>query len=134
MRLLILVLTVVAISALGGTLAFVNSQSIPIAPELQKLDPAVTLRVLKILTSLYTISAFLAAYGAWRRAHCALHAYAIFATLAAAFLLFFLSIAPVPKDAFFFVVGPIFFGLVGWGLWKGWLVLSAELKRLQRVA
>ena len=109
-------------------------QPIYIAPSLQKVDPATTHRVLLVLSFLYSISALLAAYGAWRRSNWCRSVYAVFAGTATAFLLFFFYIAPIPKDALSFIGGPIFLGLLGWGLWKGWHVISAELNKVQRVA
>jgi hypothetical protein len=129
MKLLVLVLTFIGISALGGAIGMLDASPMFIAPALQRMDPASTQGTLLVLSFLYAMSALVAAYGAWRRATWTLGAYAAFATLAAAFLVFFLYIAPVPKDAFFFTAGPGFLGLAGWGFWKGWATLKAELKR-----
>jgi hypothetical protein len=134
MKLLILVLTLVGVAALVGALGLLSSQPAYIAPELQKLSPEDTHRAIVVLSFLYALSALVAALAAWRRSPIALGAYAAFVGSALAFVTFLLYIAPIPKDAFFFVVSPIFLGVVGWGFWKGWATLTVELRRVRRVA
>lgn len=132
MRLLISILALVGISALGGSIVLLQSEPIYIAPSLQRLDPEATRWILVVLAFFYSAFALVAAYASWRRASWAHGAYAAFAMAAVLFMAFFLYIAPIPLDTFSLIVGPVFFALLGWGLWKGRSVLAAELRR-QRV-
>ena len=134
MRILALILTLVGVSALGGSIGLVRGEPMYIAPELQKLHPLIAYRVLVLLTFPYSVLALLTGYAVWRRYRWATRTYALFAGFAVVLILFFLYIAPIPVDAFSLIVGPLFLALAGWGLWKGWKVLGSEFRSDQRAA
>ena len=134
MRLLISILVLIGVSSLAGSFGLLLGEPMYVAPSLQKLDPGVAHWALVVMAFTYSMSAWVAAYASWSRSLWALGAYAAFAGSAILFAAFFLYIAPIPVDAFSFIAGPIFFGVVGWGLWKGRQVLATELQRVQRAA
>ena len=134
MRLLVTVLVLIGVSALFGSLGLLSSKPIYVAPSLQKLDPTTSQRIMLFLSFPYAMAALLAAYAAWGRREWALRGYAAFAVFGLLLAGFFLYIAPVPKDAFSLVLGLVFFGLVGWALWKGWRTMESVIKSARRAA
>jgi hypothetical protein len=134
MRTLVIVLVFIGVSALFGSLGLLSSEPMYIAPSLQKLDPATSHRIMLILSFPYSMAALLAAYAASGRRQWALRVYAAFAVFGLLLAGFFLYIAPVPKDAFSLVLGLVFFGLIGWALWKGWRTMHSALKGTRSAA
>jgi hypothetical protein len=134
MRLLVIVLVFIGVSALFGSLGLLFSEPFYIAPSLRKLDPVTGHRIMLFLSFPYSMTALLAAYAAWLRREWALRAYVAFAALGLLLAGFFLYIAPVPKDAFSLVPVLVFFGLSGWALWKGWRTMQSGLENGRRAA
>ena len=128
MRLLILLLTLIGISALGGSIGLLLGEPMYVAPSLRRLDPLVTHRLLLLLAFTYTLAALLTAFAAKQRRAWAKSAYTAFALSAVLLVVFFLYIAPIPRDAFSLVTGLPIFLLLGWGLWKGRKVLDAGIQ------
>jgi hypothetical protein len=134
MRVLVTVLVFIGVSALFGSLGLLSGEPVYIAPPLQKLDPTTSHRIMLLLSFPYSMAALLAAYAAWGRREWARRVYAAFAVFGLLLAGFFLYIAPVPKDAFSLVLGLVFFGLIGWALWKGWRTMQSGLKSARRAA
>jgi hypothetical protein len=128
MRILVTVLVFIGVSALCGSMGLLSSEPFYIAPSLQKLDPKTTHRIMLFLGFLYSMAALLAAYAAWGRREWALRVYVAFAVFGPLLAGFFLYIAPLPKDAFSLVPALVFFGLMGWALWRGWRTMQSALK------
>jgi hypothetical protein len=132
MRLLILLLTVIGISALGGSVGLLVGDPMYIAPSLRKIDPLMAHRVLILLAFTYSFAALLTALAAKQRRTWARSAYDAFAISASLLVGFFLYVAPIPRDLFSVATGIAFFTLLGWGLWKGRQVLDAGIQSGQR--
>lgn len=129
MRTLSLILWLIGIAALGGIFGFALGEPMYIEPSLQRVDPEVAKTLLCFLGGLYAVSALASAYATGRARPWARRSYCIFVFAIISFIVAFLYIAPVPHDVFSLVVGPIFFALVVFALWRGWRVIERNVPR-----
>ena len=121
MRLLVSILVFVGIGLIGNFLiALFRGQT----------DPDALTFALNIG---YPSLALLTAYASWRRANWALGAYVTFAVVTLLVLLLVLLVAPVGFVGLL-IFGPVYLGIVFWALRKGWVVLTAELRKVKRAA
>ena len=119
-RTLALILTLVGISALGGTVVAPWGQPLRVAPQLLYGDPQVAGWLIFSAATLYSAAALVCAYALWRMVSWAPAAYGYFVASIVLYMALFLFIVRIPAPL---SLGLLFFGLFGAALYWGWRVV-----------